>query len=78
MASMSELDELQAKITHLRMWLGIFVVIDLSLMGWFTGNYSKVTNLLLILDILAIMVISGFIWALNLKIETRIRQLRDL
>ena len=60
------------------MWLGIFVVIDLSLMGWFTGNYGKVANFLLVLDILAIAVISGFIWALNLKIEPRIRQLRDL
>ena len=75
---MSELDKLKEEITHLRMWLGILVVIDLSLTGWLAAQYGSATNLLIVLDISGILVISGLIWALNRMIETRIDQLKDL
>ena len=40
---MSQLDVLKEKIAYLKLWLGIIVVIDLSLVGWLLGNYT-VTN----------------------------------
>ena len=36
---MSELDVLKEKIAYLKLWLGIMVVTDISLVGWLLGNY---------------------------------------
>lgn len=75
---MSELDVLKEKIAHLRMWLNLSVVTDIGLVAWFLANYDTPKNLLLVLDVLAIVSVSAFIWMLNRRIETYIEQLRDL
>ncbi len=75
---MSELDVLKEKIAHMKLWLGIFVVTDISLVGWFAANYTKAEFLLLLLDSAAILVVSVLIWVFNRKIEAYINQLRDL
>ena len=36
---MSEVDVLKEKIAYLKLWLGIMVVTDISLVGWLLGNY---------------------------------------
>lgn len=37
---MSELDLAKEEIAYLKLWLGIIVVTDISLVGWFVSNYQ--------------------------------------
>jgi len=75
---MSELDKLKETITQLRMWLGIFVVTDISLIGWVAANYEPAKNLLIVLASLAIIILTGMVIIFNRKIEAAIERLGDL
>ena len=75
---MSELDKLKETITQLRLWLGIAVVTDISLIGWVASNYGQAKNLLIILASLAIVILAGTIAIFNRKIEAAIERLGDL
>ena len=75
---MSELDKLKETITQLRLWLGIAVVTDISLIGWVAANYGQAKNLLIILASLAIVILTGMVVVFNRKIEAAIERLGDL
>jgi hypothetical protein len=75
---MSELDKLKETITQLRLWLGIFVVTDISLIGWVAANYEPAKNLLIVLASLAIIILTGMVIIFNRKIEAAIERLGDL
>ncbi len=75
---MSELDKLKETITQLRLWLGIAVVTDISLIGWFVSNLGSEKTLLLISAGLAIIGLAGAIVVFNRKIEASIERLGDL
>ena len=75
---MSELDKLKETITQLRLWLGIFVVTDISLIGWVAANYGQAKDLLIILASLAIVILTGTIVVFNRRIEAAIERLGDL
>jgi hypothetical protein len=49
---MSELDVAKEQIAYLKLWLGIMVVTDISLIGWFVGNYGEASTNLLVADLL--------------------------
>lgn len=38
---MAEIDVLKEKINYLKVWLGIFVVTLIGLIGWIVSNYEK-------------------------------------
>lgn len=44
---MSELDIAKEKIAYLKIWLGILLVTDISVVGWFVSNLGTATALLL-------------------------------
>jgi len=75
---MSELDTLKEKIAYLKLWLGIFVVTDISLIGWLITNYEKAKLLLLVSDIVGLFSISIAIFVLHKRIEREIERLREL
>lgn len=75
---MSELDVAKEKIAYLKLWLGIMVVTDISLIGWFIGNYGQASAGLLITDLVAIAVVSAGIVVLHYHIEREIETLRSL
>ncbi len=75
---MSELDKLKETITQLRLWLGIAVVTDISLIGWAAANYGPAKNLLIILASNLIIVLTVFTSDFNKKIRVAIKSLRDL
>jgi hypothetical protein len=52
---MSELDMLKEKLAYLKLWLGILVVTNISLIGWLVSNYEKAKLLLVVSDIAAII-----------------------
>jgi hypothetical protein len=75
---MSELDVAKEQIAYFKLWLGIMVVTDISLIGWFIGNYSQALTGLLIADLLAVAVVSAGIVELHRRIKHQIEHLRDL
>ena len=75
---MSELDVAKEKIAYLKLWLGIMVVTDISLIGWFIGNYGQSDVGLLVADLFAIAVVSVGIVLLHTRIEREIESLRGL
>jgi len=75
---MSELDVAKEQIAYLKLWLGIMVVTDISLIGWFIGNYGHASASLLVTDLLAVTVVSAGIVVLHYRIEHKIERLRNL
>lgn len=75
---MSELDVAKEQIAYLKLWLGIMVVTDISLIGWFIGNYGQASASLLVTGLLAVAVVSAGIVVLHHRIERKIERLRDL
>jgi len=75
---MSELDVAKEQIAYLKLWLGIMVVTDISLIGWFIGNYGQASASLLVTDLLALALVSAGIAVLHHRIERKIERLRDL
>lgn len=75
---MSELDVAKEQIAYFKLWLGIMVVTDISLIGWFIGNYGQALAGLLITDLLAVVVVSAGIVELHRRIKRQIEHLREL
>ncbi len=75
---MSELEVAKEQIAYLKLWLGIMVVTDISLIGWFIGNYGQASTSLLIMDIVAVVAVSAGIARLHLQINSRIKDLKGL
>ena len=75
---MSELDVVKEQIAYLKLWLAIMVVTDISLIGWFVGNYGQASISLLVADLLAIAGVSAGIVELHHRIERQIENLRGL
>jgi len=75
---MSQLDVLKEKIAYLKLWLGIIVVTDISLVGWLLGNYTVASGALIVGDVVAISVVSYGIYVLHKRIEKEIERLKEL
>ncbi len=75
---MSELDKLKEAINQMRLWLGICVVTNIGLIGWFVSNLDRAKTFLLITAMAFIVGLAGAILALNKRIEAAIERLGDL
>jgi multisubunit Na+/H+ antiporter MnhE subunit len=75
---MTQIDLLKEKISYLKLWLGIIVVTDISLVGWLIGNYTVSTRTLIVGDVVAILVVSFGIYVLHKRIENEIERLKEL
>ncbi len=74
----SELDVAKEQIAYLKLWLGIMIVTDISLIGWFIGNYGQASTSLLVMDLLAVTVVSAGIVVMHRSVERKIDRLRSL
>lgn len=50
------------EIAYLKLWLGILMMTDTSLIGWLVLNYENVKLLLVVSDIAAIIMIAVGFW----------------
>lgn len=75
---MSEADILKEKIAYLKLWLGIIVVTDISLVGWLLGSYTAANWILIVGDVVAIFIISFGIYVLHKRIEREIERLKEI
>ena len=75
---MSELERLKERLVYLRLWLGIVVVAEISLIGWIASAVdSASTRLLLLASVTAILLGLG-IYLLHRHIERRIDEIGRL
>jgi hypothetical protein len=75
---MSKLDVARERIAYLKLWLGIVIVTDISLVGWLLGNFRTAEWPLIVGDILAVIGVSRACYALHQRIEASIAKLEEL
>lgn len=71
---MSELDLIKERIAYLKVWIGILVVTDISVVGWLASNLDSTNTLLLVAGVISLVVITFGLYFLHRRIES----LRDL
>jgi hypothetical protein len=74
----SELDVTKEKIAYLKVWLGILVVTDISLVGWFVSNIASANTVALVASVAAVVAVTAGIFILHKRIDRYIRSLKDL
>ena len=74
---MSQLDGLKEHPVYLRLWLGIVVVAEISLVGWFASAAESATPRLFWLAIVGIMLLGLGVVLLHRQIDHRIEQIRS-
>jgi hypothetical protein len=75
---MSKLDVAKEQIAYLKLWLGILIVTDISLMGWLLGNFRSAEWPLIAGDLLALIGVSWGCYSLHNRIQSAITKLEEL
>ena len=75
---MSELDVAKEQIAYLKVWLGILVVTDISLLGWLASSIARAEPALLWGGVVAALITTGGVFLIHRRIEQRIESLRAL
>jgi hypothetical protein len=77
-ASMPELDGVREQLVYLRLWLGIIVVAEISLIGWTASAVDTASPRLLTLAFAVTMVLAMGIFLLHRRIKRRIEHVWGL
>ena len=75
---MSELDRLKEQLVYLRLWLGIVVVAEISLLGWLASAVGTASAELLWLAIATAVLLGCGIFLLHRQIQRRIDEIGKL
>ncbi len=75
---MAKIDLIKEKINYLKVWLGIFVVTLISLVGWLMSNYNDISVAKLSLTITSVIWMLIVIHFLNKTILKKINSLEDV
>ena len=75
---MTKLDVAKEEIAYLKLWIGIGVVTDISLVGWLLTLGHAASKLMLLSALLAIVGITSAAFAVHKRIEKKIAALEDL
>lgn len=74
---MSQLDGLKEELVYFRLWLGIVVIAEISLLGWIASAAETTAPRLFALAIGGIIVLGMSIYRLHRQIKRRIKQIRS-
>jgi hypothetical protein len=77
-AGMSRLDVAKERIAYLKLWLGIVVVTDISLVAWLVRNFRSADWKLIVADSSALVVVSWGCYFLDSRIQSAIARLEEL
>jgi hypothetical protein len=74
----SEIDRLKEQLVYLRLWLGIIVVAEISLVGWVASAVDSASVTLLSLAIATAVLLGLGIFLLHRQIQHRIEEIGRL
>jgi hypothetical protein len=75
---MSDLDIAKEQIAYLKVWLGILVITDISVSGWFVSSLGTATALLLWGAVITVVALTAGVLLLHRRIERHIRSLKGM
>ena len=75
---MGKIDKEKEEIAWIKFWIGVSVAAMMGLISWFVNNYDKANEVMLVLDIVAVVIISFLIVILNKTGLKKIKELEDL
>ena len=75
---MPELDRLKEQVAYLKLWQGIMVVTELSLVGWLISTVGTADPVLWSFAAVGVVLLGFGIFALHRQIERRIDQIGRL
>ena len=75
---MSELDHLREEVAYLKFWLGIVVVTDISLAGWFISSSETAAPYLMSLAVCGLILLSAGIVLVHRLVQRRISRIKEL
>ena len=75
---MAKLDEIKEELNYLKVWLGIIVLTTISLISWLINNYEAASDLKVVADMIAIVVLTISIIIIDKSIKKKIATLKDL
>ena len=76
--ALSELDRLKEQLVYLRLWLGIVVVAEISLIGWLASAFETAPMRLVVLAIATVALLGLGIFLLHRQIQRRIDEIGKL
>ena len=75
---MPELDGLKEQLVYLRLWLGMVVVAEITLVGWVASAPETATPRLFWLGVVGIIVLALGMFLLHRQVKQRIEEIRNL
>lgn len=75
---MGKLDKAKETINQFRVWLGILVLTDISLVGWLASNMNQNAVVRIVLASFSVFVLSGLIVFIEKRIRKTIEELEEL
>ena len=75
---MPELDRLREQVAYLKLWQGMMVVADISLVGWLASAADGTRPVLVALAVITVALVTSGIVMAHRQIERRIDQIGKL
>ena len=75
---MAKIDEIKEELNYLKVWLGIIVITTIGLISWLMNNYGLSSDIKIISDIIAIIVLTISIIIIDKNIKKKIKSLKEL
>ena len=75
---MPELDRLKEQVAYLKLWQGMMVVADISLVGWLASAADGTRPVLVALAVITVALVTIGILMVHRQIERRIDQIGKL
>lgn len=75
---MPKLDLLKEEIAYFKLWLGIVVLTDISVLGWIMSAVDAVSRIRIMLAATAVLVLSLCAAVLHRWIDQRMQRIREL
>ena len=75
---MAKIDEIKEELNYLKVWLGIIVITTIGLVGWLINNYESSSDIKILADIIAVIVLTISIVLIDKNIKKKIKSLKDL
>jgi hypothetical protein len=75
---MPKLDRLKEEVAYFKLWLGMVVVTDISLIGWLIAVVDEIDRLRIVLGVLAFALLSFGAVLLHREIDQRMERIGKL